>query len=581
VDDELARIEARLARLEQVVRELDARVAAAERRAPIAADGHLEVTSARSASELAAHDIAGPLGFAGRTLMVFAGAYLLRALVDSGTLPVAIGTAAGLLYAMSWLVWTDHSASRRALAGLFYGGAAVAIAYPLVWEASTRFGLLAPGPSAAALTLVAAVAFGVSWRGRLHVLAWANTVAALVTAVALVVETGVAAPYTLFLIALGIATLWLGYERDWFALRWPAALAADVAVLGVTSRALAGQGLESASTALVLQLLLLGGYLATVAARTLVRGRNVVPFEVAQTPAALAVGLGGAVAVARHAGGGGVPLGVAALAIAAGCYAVAFAFVDRRQGRGRNFYFYTSLALVLALTGAAVLMPTQPLVLTWSVLAMVAAWCGKRFSRVALTFHSAVYLVAAAFAGGLLASVGQAFVGGTTLPWPTVPTSGWVVLVASATCAAMAPARASDGAALWRAPRVTVTLLLVSGIGAGIISRVAPRMACTPGAGCDAGMLATLRTTILAICAVVLARVGREARFAEWRLLVYPVLVAGGIKLLLEDLRYSRAATLFIALGVYGAALMIAPRVARTSPRPLSADVSSDTPASV
>jgi hypothetical protein len=43
------------------------------------------------------------------------------------------------------------------------------------------------------------------------------------------------------------------------------------------------------------------------------------------------------------------------------------------------------------------------------------------------------------------------------------------------------------------------------------------------------------------------------------------VLAAGGLKLLVEDLPRSRPATLFIALALYGGALIVAPRLASRS----------------
>jgi len=44
--------------------------------------------------------------------------------------------------------------------------------------------------------------------------------------------------------------------------------------------------------------------------------------------------------------------------------------------------------------------------------------------------------------------------------------------------------------------------------------------------------------------------------------LVYPVLAAGGVRLVLDDFRHSEPSTLFIALALYGAALAFAPRIA-------------------
>jgi hypothetical protein len=331
----------------------------------------------------------------------------------------------------------------------------------------------------------------------------------------------------------------------------------------VTSRALGGAGLERPAVALAMQALLLGGYLATIAARTLVRGRNVVPFEVAQTLAALAVGLGGAVAVARHTGAGGLALGTVALGIGAACYAVAFAFIDRRQGRGRNFYFYTSLGLVLMLTGAAVLMRDTPLVVTWSVAGVVAAWCGWRFSRAMLTLHAAVYLVAAAATGGLLAAAQMAFFGSAGAPWVAMGTGGWIVLAATI-ISLLIPRDPRDLNVFWRIPRVVIGLLLVAGLGTVALAASVPRLAGSPGDGCDAGILATVRSAVVAVAAVALALCRRTPRTLELAWLLYPVLVVGGLKLLAEDLRLSRASTLFVALALYGGALILAPRLART-----------------
>ena len=48
----------------------------------------------------------------------------------------------------------------------------------------------------------------------------------------------------------------------------------------------------------------------------------------------------------------------------------------------------------------------------------------------------------------------------------------------------------------------------------------------------------------------------------EW--LVYPLLALGGLKLLTEDLLSGRAATLSASFLLYGTALTLAPRLARS-----------------
>ena len=582
MEDQGARLEARLTQLERAVRDLDSRLAYAERRA-LGGGGGLPPETAAVPWDIsqqrvfASPDITGPVGLAGRTVMIFAG----RTSSAPWSIPDSsrAGSALPPVWRMPSRGWRGPTARRRGtpLPDCCTAAPRVAIAYPLIWEATTRFQLLSGATSVAAVAVVTGAAFGVAWRRRLHLLAWAATVASLGTAAVLLVQTGAVAPYAAYLVALGVAALWLGYDRDWFGLRWPTAIAADLAVLGLTSRALSGQGLDRPATALLVQFLLLGSYLATIAARTLLRGRNVIPFEIAQTPAALVVGLGGAVAVARQTGSGAVALGIAALVIGGGCYAVAFAFVDRRQGRGRNFYFYTSLAFVLTLTGAAVLLPATSLVLTCSALALVSAWCASRFSRAALTLHSAVYLFAGALVSGLLAAAELGLAGSADVPWPPLSGSVWAVVAAAVACIVIPRASAgAEATALWQVPRASVALLLVSALGAIVMTLLAPRIAGLPGAGCDAGTLATLRTGVVALAAVALARLGRHDRFVELRWLLYPLLIGGGLKLLVEDLPHSRPATLFIALALYGGALILAPRLAR-SPAPRQSNAAVDT----
>jgi hypothetical protein len=507
-------------------------------------------------------DVVRVLSLAGRTLVVFAGAYLLRALTEAGVLAAPAGVTLGVLYAAFWLLVAERGrAAGQRLASELYGGAAVAIALPLLWEAVTTRQLLDAGSGALALAAVALAALFVAWRRELHGLAWTATAGSLAAGAALLVQTGDVAPYTLFFITLGIATLWLGYDRGWYGLRWPAALAADVAVVGLTTRALAAHTGESPAGAIGAQLLLLGAYLALIAARTLVRGRQVIPFEVVQAAAALVVGLGGALMVTSATGVGGLAVAMGSLLMGVGCYAVAFAFVARRQGRGVNFYFYTSLALALTLVGTLRVLTPPVLALTWGALAAVLAWLGYRFGRSALAAHGAVYATAAWVASGLLAASAAALLSAEPV-WPAwTPTAGGVlVLLAGALCAP-APSGTEWGAAA-RVPRCVFALVVTLGAAAAATTLLVTSIAGSPALA--AGMLPTIRTSVMALAAIAVAVAGRYERWAELRWFVYPALVAGAVRLLADDVRHSTAAMLVVALTVYGAALIAAPRLART-----------------
>jgi hypothetical protein len=79
----------------------------------------------------------------------------------------------------------------------------------------------------------------------------------------------------------------------------------------------------------------------------------------------------------------------------------------------------------------------------------------------------------------------------------------------------------------------------------------------------SAGAVATVRTAVLVGGVLLLAWVGRSDSWLEARWLAYPALAAIGLKMVLEDLPRSRPATLFLAFGLYGMALIVVPRLRR------------------
>src|SRR5512143_27583 len=174
MDDRLARLEESVAALTARLHELEGRLAALESRPGPAASAPppLGPEPARLPGitpPLAADavDSTAVLSVVGRTLLVLGGAFLLRALTDSGTLPPALGVGLGLAYALAWLLAADRAGrSGRGLSAAFHGIAFVLIALPLVVEATTRFHLLGPVASAAALLALAAIALAIAARQR-------------------------------------------------------------------------------------------------------------------------------------------------------------------------------------------------------------------------------------------------------------------------------------------------------------------------------------------------------------------------------------------------------------------------------
>jgi len=571
MDEDASLLETQLELLASRVAAIERRLARLESQESVAAGrpaGGLAEGSRPAADEPLAGfgmpDVGSVVTLLGRTLFVLAGAFLLRALTDSGQLAAGPGVLLGLGFAVTWVVMADRAGGRgQSTSAAFHGVAFVLIAFPLLFEATTHFRFLNAGTAAAGLGGCTAIALAVGWRRHLQGLVWVATLGGLATAGALALATAELGPFALFLVLLGVAALWLGYVLEWTLLRWPVALVADLAILILSVRAVTAGAADAPGMAFSAQILLLVAYLGSFAIRTLLLNRDVIPFEVAQSVAAIIAGLGGAAYLTHMTRGGGLPLGVATLAMAVGCYGAAAVFVERRQGRGRNFYFYTSAGLVFMLAGGALAMPSVAVGLVYAVLGLVAAWAGRLSRRITYRAHGAAYLTAAVVATGLLPHVLYG------LGLPVVPDGRASI--------SMLGVLALCGVAMWglgpeaaptsapspgrRVPRLIVLVLVLGGLLGAIVSWVLP-----PPAGADAaapGLVATVRTALLVAGILALALADRAWAFVEGAWLVYPLLVLTGLKFVLEDFRAGRPATLFLGFALYGLALIVGPRLCR------------------
>jgi len=569
MDDRVARLESQLQDLSRQVADLARRLDALEgeprQQAPSATDEVIEAPAARLPAAARGLDAGTALTFIGRTLVVLAGAYLLRALTDSGTLAPHLGVGIGIAYALTWVVMADRAGARsRRGSAAFHGLAFVLIGFPLLFEATLRFKFLTHEASAAALTALAAVALGVASRQRLRGLAWVTTLGALFTAIVLMTLTAHVGPYAILLVLLGVATLWMGYVLDWVSLRWPVALVTDLTVFVLTLRGISPRSLDSPAMALFVQVLLLALYLGSFASRTLFRGRDIIPFEIAQSIVAIVVGLGGAAFVTRWTGVGALPLGLATLVLGFGCYGVAIAFVERRQRRRRNFYFYAAVALVFTMAGFGLLLPPAPLALTWAGCALVAAAMGRSMTSLTMKSHAVAYAAGAAIAGPLFSHVLHGLGAPLDLPWPPAGLAT-VLVLAAILASAWLVLTADPGPSPTSLARTPGFLLLVLGAGGVMglaVAWLAPPLLATRPAADAAGVIATLRTAVLVGATLALAWTAR-AWLVEAGWLVYPLLVVTGLKFVFEDFRVSRPVTLFAAFALYGVALILAPRLRR------------------
>ncbi|MFN8011937.1 MAG: hypothetical protein U0P81_11095 [Holophagaceae bacterium] len=566
-------LDRRLAELEGTVARLEARLAALEAGAPRPRARPVEEAPEPEVSllPLAPMEL---MGLVGRVCLILAGAFLIRAFSDAGRLPLPAGVALGLGYGLLWTVQADRAGrAGRRTAAAFHAVTTALIAFPLLLEATVKFHVLSPGLAAVALLGVTLLLAGVCWRRDLHGVFWASVLAALATGFGLMLATAALEAFSAVFIALGGASLWLTYGRRWHGIRWPVALVADLSVFALTSLAAWSGGPPeayrhlSAPRAILLGLALVAVYLGSLAVRILQRHRAVNPFEAVQAALVLLVGFGGALRVAHASGSGELALGILAFAGGAGCYVLAFAFVERQVETGANFTFFSSVALVFVLAGCLIVLPGTARVLGLVLLGLLSVGVALRFRRSILFTHGTAALATAALASGLLVDSLAVF-------FRPGQVSGSFGAAALLVLGALAGAHAAGiGArgpeeARWtvRLPSFVLAALALAGLSALAMAVLTRLVAGDPP---EPAAMAVTRTAVLTAAALLLAGLGRVAPGSEAAWLVYPVLGLAGLKLLVEDFAKGRPLTLFLALGLLGVALVLAPRLLRARRAPV------------
>jgi hypothetical protein len=506
--------------------------------------------------------VKGTPSLIGRSLLILAGGFLLRALTESGAVGPGTGVVLGLCYGVSWIVAAERAARRSArVSAGFYAACAALIANPLIFEATIEFSVLTPVESALTLALITAIGMVTAARWRLPESAWVFAVGAMIAGAAIAVVRPPGEAATAVVVVLGMAVVWMPGLLGWESLRWLTALGADVGVLRLAAMATAAGGPAGFMppqplVVAALQGVLLFGYVGASVSRALSGRRKLRTFDLVQTAAAWAIGWGGAVRLARFNGVETAGLPLVALVIGLAAYAGAFSIVGQRQGRGRSYLFLTSLGLVLVLLGVPGLFGVRGAAV-WAVGALVAAAAGSRFDRLILRAHAAVLLVAAWIQSGLSSEIIRDLAGKSSIEgaprWSVIVV---VLLTVGSTAVILLTRRLESHH--W-APRLPLTTMLVmSGAVAAatavwLVGKVAPSSTQWMG------------TVALSAVALVLAGVASYWRVREAAWVVYPLLAVTGLRVLLSDLGSDRTIVLVVALAAYGAALILSPRLLRTT----------------
>lgn len=509
-----------------------------------------------------------PMPVIGKVFLGIAGAYLLRALAESGSLPMWAVAGVAMLYAGAWLLAAARTPSPPIFAGASYATTAAVIFPPMLWELTLRFKVMPAWATATALLVFVALAAVLAWKQKLTSVVVPPMAFSAVAALALLVGTHDPFPFvtTLLLMAL-IAEVAASTDR-WLGLRPLVSISLDLAVLALVLIYTGSNGASpdykplAEADLLKLFVALPVIYGVSVLARTLVLRRTIGVFETGQMSVALLLSGFGILRTTHNSAA--IALGIFCLMAAAACYWLAY---SRFEGAAlqRNYHVFSTWAMALALVGSLLCFSANANVFFLGATAFAAMFIGVRSGRLSLAFHGAVYLAAIAMISGAIQygfelSIGQ---------WPQA--GGWLVWIAfafSIICYALSWAYAaawhSADAREEQRPHTVLRLALAALATFALLATVLTAFH-TASPAASAARMAAGRTLVICLVAVLLGWSGSRFRRAELLWLAYAAIVFSTLKLLLEDLRSGSAVTIAFSFFCYGMVWVLVPRFARAT----------------
>jgi hypothetical protein len=410
------------------------------------------------------------------------------------------------------------------------------------------------------------LALALAWQRNLQVIPWIATLAAVITALALIIATHELVPLTAALLALALATEVAACLEHRLSLRAVPAIAADFAVWLLVDVMTSSQGVPEGyhptapSTITLLCLILLAIYGGSIAIRTFALRRPITIFEIGQGVLAFLLAAFGAM---RATHGAAAPaLGAFSLVLAAVCYwGTLSRFTAEAYARDRRVSATYAGALLLA--GGFLLFSATLRVPFLCAAAVAAVFMYARTGKLSLGIHSSFYLAAAAAFSSLPQWAASALAGTV----PSAPDwSIWIVTVSAALCyvvgsrpdAAQDPEKVQKKRRLlWVLPAVLVGFAGAALAVVAIVWLAAGRLELTPS------RLSVIRTVVNCALALALGYLGSRWKRIELGWVAYTAVAFGTLKLLFEDLRFGNAASLVVSLLFYGLILILLPRLTR------------------
>ncbi|HXZ18422.1 MAG TPA: hypothetical protein VEG63_00645, partial [Candidatus Acidoferrales bacterium] len=288
-------------------------------------------------------------------MLGIAGAYVLRAVAETGFLAPWFAVTLALAYAAAWLVWAAWPEGRTRLTRVCYAVTAGLILSPMLWEVTVRFRMLDPPVTAALLAAFAFLAMILAWgRGGSPVI-WVGMLTVVVTAFVLMVAARDPVPFTAALLVMALMSEFAASRGRWRILRSIVAVAADLSVLVLIlilgDASAIPQEYHRADAGVLISLVVFPFviYAASMGVRSLISRLKITWFEAVQFSGAVLLAGWGVLRITQ--GEGREALGACCLAAGAVCYFAAFG-LRARHSEGRNFHFYAVCGVAFITAGS-------------------------------------------------------------------------------------------------------------------------------------------------------------------------------------------------------------------------------------